>query len=81
MLGIWLDGKKDAENQLKNEVTPSNICNVEEVSETVHEDQELSKKPQRKRKRKSYGKDFEEDDDKEESDNSEQNHGMYCFDF
>lgn len=75
---MCLDEKKDADNQLEKEVTPSHFSNVEE--ETEQGDQDLSKKPQRKRKRKSYGKDFEENDDNEESDDSEQNDSMYCFD-
>lgn len=78
-MGIWLDGKKDADDQLENELSPSHSC-VEEVSKTAQGDKDLSKKPQRKRKRKSYGKDFEENDN-EESDSSEENDSMYCFDF
>ena len=74
---MCLDEKKDADNQLEKEVTPSHFSNVEEETEQGY--QELSKKRQRKRKRESYGKDFEDNDDNEESDNSEQNDSMYCF--
>lgn len=80
MVSAWLDGKKDADDQLENEVSPSHISSVEEVTETLQGDQDFSKKPQRKRKRKSYGKDFEENDN-EESDSSEENDSMYFFDF
>lgn len=65
---------------MENEVSPSHISSVEEVTETTQGDQDLSKKPQRKRKRKSYGKDFEENDN-EESDSSEENDSMYFFEF
>lgn len=34
-----------------------------------------------KRKKKSYGKDFKENYDVEESDNSEENDSMYCLIF
>ena len=53
----------------------SNASDVDEVPESTG-DHDSGKKPQRKRKRKSYGKDFEENDDSEDSDNSEENHGM-----
>lgn len=51
---------------------------MEEVSGTTG-NQGSGKKSQRKRKSKSYGKDFKENDDTEESDNSEENNSMYCF--
>ncbi|KAJ7382633.1 hypothetical protein OS493_033689 [Desmophyllum pertusum] len=67
------DDKKDADDQLEKEMTGTNVRNAENVSENTGEDQGSSKTSQRKRKKKSYGKDFEENDDSEESDSSEEN--------
>ena len=70
------DEKKDADKQLEKEVTPGDVSNEEEVSVTTG-NQGSGKKSQRKRK--SYGKDFKENYDAEESDNSEENDSMYCL--
>ena len=75
--GILTDEKKDADRQLEKEVTPGDVSN-EEVSVTTG-NLGSGKKSQRKRKRKSYGKDFKENYDPEESDNSEENDSMYCL--
>lgn len=72
------DEKKDADKQLEKEVTPGDVSNEEEVSVTTG-NLGSGKKSQRKRKRKSYGKDFKENYDAEESDNSEENDSMYCL--
>lgn len=76
--GILTDEKKDADKQLEKEVAPGDVSNEEEVSVTT-ENQGSGKKSQRKRKRKSYGKDFKENYDAEESDNSEENDSMFCL--
>ena len=76
--GILTDEKKDADKQLEKEVAPGYVSNEEEVSVTT-ENQGSGKKSQRKRKRKSYGKDFKENYDAEESDNSEENDSMFCL--
>ena len=72
------DEKKNADKQLEREVTPGDVSNKEEVSVTTG-NLGSGKKSQRKRKRKSYGKDFKENYDAEESDNSEENDSMYCL--
>ena len=67
--------KKDADKQLEKEVTPGDVSNEEEVSVTTG-NQGSGKKSQRKRK----SKDFKENYDAEESDNSENDSsGMYCL--
>ena len=78
LTGTLTDEKKDADEQLEKEVTPGDVSNEEEVSVTTGI-QGSGKKSQRKRKRKSYGKDFKENYDAEESDNSEENDSMYCL--
>lgn len=76
--GILTDEKKNADKQLEREVTPGDVSNEEEVSVTTGS-QGSGKKSQTKRKKKGYGKDFKENYDAEESDNSEENDSMYCL--
>ena len=66
------DDKKDADDQLDKEVTGSTVENVPEPMA----DQGASEMSRRKRKKKSYGKHFLENNDSKESDNSEENESM-----
>lgn len=62
--------RKNAEDQLERELS-GNISAIPEKSV----DETQNKKSQRKRKKKSYGTDFEEEDDSE----TEVNDGMYIL--
>ena len=64
-------GRKDAEDQLKRELCGDISVNPEKPVDEIQD-----KKSQRKRKKKSYGTDFEEDDSTSET---EVNDGMYIF--
>ena len=64
-------GRKDAEDQLKRELRGDISVNPEKRVDEIQD-----KKSQRKRKKKSYGTDFEEDDSTSET---EENDGMYIL--
>ncbi|XP_074629313.1 uncharacterized protein LOC141886909 [Acropora palmata] len=64
-------GRKDAEDQLKRELRGDISVNPEKRVDEIQD-----KKSQRKRKKKSYGTDFEEDDSTSET---EVNDGMYIL--
>ena len=59
--GIFADSKKDAEEEVKREIS----C-VQNSAEEVYQGEKVpSKLGKRNRKRKSYGKDFESDESEE----------------
>ena len=73
---LWSDSKDDAEKQLDRAVDSGDDNNtVVGISDTS------TNTAQRKRKKKSFGKDFEEHNDGEGSDESGENESMCHFSY